>query len=140
MEHLGQFIINHWVLWAAFIVILFAVFINESMMQKKKAKELTPQMAIDLINNDNAVVIDLRDKESFRNGHIIDSINADADDFEQDKMNKHKKKSIILVCAKGLQSTTLAAKIRTQGYEPQILSGGIAAWQNADLPLIKGKG
>lgn len=139
MEHLGQFITNHWLLWIAFIGVLALVFINELMTQKKKAKELTPQAAVAMINNDNAVVIDLRDKEAFKSGHIIDAVNANAEDFEQPKMNKYKNKDIILVCARGLQSPAVAAKIRIQGFQPLVLSGGIAAWQNADLPLVKGK-
>jgi rhodanese-related sulfurtransferase len=137
MANLSQFIMNHWLLWLAFIGILALTLINELMTQKKKAKELNPQSAVDMINNNNAVVIDLRDKESFKKGHIIDSINAAAEDFEQAKMNKYKNKAIILVCARGLQSPAVAAKIRLQGYEPMVLGGGIAAWQTADLPLIK---
>ncbi|HFL3390151.1 TPA: rhodanese-like domain-containing protein, partial [Legionella pneumophila] len=65
--------------------------------------------------------------------------NVNPDDFEQQKMSKYKDKPIILVCARGLQSPTLAMKIRNQGYQPLVLSGGIQAWQNADLPLVKGK-
>ncbi|MDI1351512.1 MAG: rhodanese-like domain-containing protein [bacterium] len=137
MEHLSQFISNHLLLWLAFIGILLLTFINELISQKNKAKQLTPQAAVDLINNENAVVIDLRDKESFKNGHIIDSINATVEDFEQTKMNKYKSKHIILICARGLQSPAVAAKIRAQGYQPIVLDGGIAAWQKADLPLIK---
>ncbi|MBI2786343.1 MAG: rhodanese-like domain-containing protein [Legionella longbeachae] len=139
MEHLGQFIINHWQLWLALIVVLLLTFINELASQKKKAKELSPQAAVDLMNNENAIIIDLRDKELFKQGHIIDSINVKNEDFEQQKMDKYKNKPIILVCARGLQASSLANKLRTQGYQPLVLKGGIAAWQNADLPLIKGK-
>ena len=139
MDHLGQFIINHWQLWLLFVVVLFLTFINELITQKKKAKELSPQAVVDLINNENAVIIDIRDKDAFKKGRIIDSINAKSDDFEQQKMDKYKNKSIILVCERGLQSATLANKIRAQGYEPMVLGGGIAAWQQADLPLVKGK-
>ncbi|CAM2858633.1 rhodanese-like domain-containing protein [Legionella worsleiensis] len=140
MEHLGQFIANHWQLWLAFITVLLLILINEWISQKKKAKELTPQSAVDVINNDDAIVLDLRDKESFKNGHIIDSINCTAEDFEQPKMNKYKSKKIILVCARGLQSPSVATKISALGYQPMVLGGGIAAWQNAALPLVKGKG
>ncbi|KTD58029.1 rhodanese-related sulfurtransferase [Legionella sainthelensi] len=139
MEHLGQFIINHWQLWLALIVILLLTFINELITQKKKAKELTPQAAVDLINNENAVVIDFRDKEAFKQGHIIDSINAKSEDFEQQKMNKFKNKPIILVGARALDTQNIAKKIQTQGYQALVLSGGIAAWQEANLPLVKGK-
>lgn len=139
MEHLSQFITNHWQLWLLFIVILFLTFINELITQKKKAKELSPQAVVDMINNENALIIDLRDKELFKKGHIIDSINAKSEDFEQQKMDKYKDKPIILVCARGIEAPSLAAKIRTQGYQPSVLGGGIAAWQSADLPLVKGK-
>lgn len=139
MEQFGQFIMNHWQLWLAFVVVILLIFINELLSQKKKAKELSPQSLVDLMNNENAIVIDLRDKESFKNGHIINSINASPDDFEQQKMNKYKNKSIILVCARGQQSSAVAVKIRNQGYQPLVLGGGILAWQNADLPLVKGK-
>ena len=140
MGQVGQFIINHWELWLALVVVLLLIFINEFLAQKKRAKELSPQAAVNLINHDNAVIIDLRDSDSFRKGHIIDAIQATADDFEQQKMDKYKTKTLLLVCARGLQSAALATKLREQGFsQPMVLAGGIAAWQAADLPLIKGK-
>lgn len=139
MEHLGQFITNHWQLWLALIVILLLIFITELITTKKKAKQLSPQSAVDLINNENAVVIDIRDKENYKNGHIIDSINASAEDFDQPKFNKYKNKPIILVCEKGIQTQSLATKLNTQGYQSFVLAGGLAAWQSADLPVVKGK-
>ncbi|MFI4962970.1 MAG: rhodanese-like domain-containing protein [Legionellales bacterium] len=140
MDQLGPFITNHWQLCLAFIGILSLVGINEFITQSKKAKELTPQAAVDLINHENALVIDLRDQEAFNTGHIIDSIQAKEEDFSLPKMNKYKNKPIILVCARGLQAATTAAKLRTQGFQPQVLGGGIAAWNEAELPLIKSKG
>ena len=140
MNQFSQFIINHWPLCVAFSILLVVIVANELMSQKKKAKEITPQTAVDLINNENAVVIDLREKEAFKNGHIIDSINASAEDFNQSKMDKYKNKNLILICAKGQQSPTVAAKIKDLGFNPRVLSGGIISWQNADLHLVKKKG
>ncbi|MBN9229939.1 MAG: sulfurtransferase [Legionella sp. 40-6] len=139
MEHLSQFIINHWQLWLLFIVILTLVFINELLMKKKKAKELSPQAVVDLMNNNEVIIIDLRDKELYKKSHILNSINAKADDFAQQKMDKYKDKPLVLVCDRGLQASTLANKIREQGFDPVVLSGGLNAWVSADLPLVKGK-
>ena len=139
MNHLSEFIINHWPLCAALFVLLLLTLSNEFLTQKKKAKEIDPQVAVDLINNDNAVVIDLREKEAFKKGHIIDSVNASIEDFSQPKMNKYKEKKLILICARGVHSATVAAKIRPLGFHPLILKGGLTSWQNADLPLIKNK-
>ncbi|WP_028388145.1 rhodanese-like domain-containing protein [Legionella fairfieldensis] len=140
MGQLGQFIINHWALWLALVGILVFIFINESLAQRKRAKELSPQAAVNLINHDNAVVVDLRETEAFRKGHIIDAILATPDDFSAQRMDKYKAKPLILVCARGLQSASLAAKLKEQGFlQLFVLAGGIAAWQAAELPLVKGK-
>lgn len=138
MGQLGQFISNHWLLWVALVIILILIFIYELISQKKKAKELSPAAAVDAINNLDAVVIDLRDAEAYRAGHIINSIRASVEDFSQKKMEKYKNKPLILVCARGLQSSSLATKLREQGYtQPMVLSGGIASWTGANLPLVK---
>ena len=141
MGQLAQFITNHWGLWLALIAILLFILVYELMSQKNRAKTLSPAETIDLMNHENAVVIDLRDQELFRAGHIIDAICASADDFTKPRMEKYKSKPVILVCARGLQSTALASKLKTQGYtNPLILAGGFAAWQAAGLPSVKAKG
>lgn len=140
MDHLGQFIINHWELWLALLGVLLLILINEKLAQKNRAKDLSPQEAIALTNQNQALIIDIRDKESFRGGHIINAINTAPDEFNHQRMDKYKEKKLIFACARGLQSQTLAAKLRKQGFNQTfILAGGMAAWQQADLPLVKGK-
>ena len=140
MEQMLQFATSHWPLFLALVTILVLIFLNELFAQKKHAKEISPTVAIDKINHGDAIVIDLRDPESFRAGHIIDAILATTDDFNEKRMESYKTKPLILVCARGLQSSTLATKLRGQGFaEPLVLAGGIAAWQEAKLPLVKGK-
>ena len=141
MQHLGQFIQNHWALWLALVVILVIIFIYESINQKKRGKELTTASAVELINHHEAVVVDLREPAIYKDGHIINAIQATPEDFSKPRLTKYKDKPIILVCARGLQSATLATKLREQGYtRPMVLSGGIASWQSDSLPLVKGKG
>ena len=140
MNQLAPFITHHWELWLSLVIILFVIFINELVSQKNRGKALSATAAVEKINHDNAVVIDIRDAAAFRTGHIIDAISASADDFTQSRMDKYKTKPIILVCAKGLQSAALATKLRQQGFtQPMTLAGGMAAWQADNLPLIKGK-
>jgi rhodanese-related sulfurtransferase len=140
MEQLGQFILNHLGLVSALIIILILIFINEFISQKKKAKELTPAGVVKLMNHDDAVVIDSRDAETFASGHIINAIRASGDEFTKERIKKYKQKPIVLVCARGLQSPALATKLREQGFENvAVLSGGMNAWQTANLPTVKGK-
>lgn len=138
MEHLGQFVTNHWELFLTLISIVALIFLNELFNQRNRGKELSPAAAVDMINHENAVVIDLREPEIFRAGHIIDAIRASADDFSQARITKYKKKPIILVCARGISSVALATKLRAEGYEqPMVLKGGFTAWQTAGLPIVK---
>ena len=142
MEQLEQFVTHHWQLWLALIAILALIFINELLAQKKRAKELSTAATVEMINHEQAIVIDLRDLEAFRAGHIIDAIRTAADDLNQQRIEKYKTKPVILVCARGLQSAALAATLRKQGLTQPImvLAGGMAAWQEANLPMVKGKG
>lgn len=140
MEQLVSFIINHWGLCLALVIVLSLILINELLDQKKRAKQLSPAAAIELINHQNATVFDLRDAETFKKGHIIDAIRVSVDDFKQQRMEKYKPKALILVCAQGIQAATLATQLRAEGFkEPMVLAGGVAAWQTAGLPLVKGK-
>ena len=139
MGQLEQFITNHWALVAAFLVILLLIYLNEWFSQKTAAKLLSPQSVVDKMNHEDAIVFDLRELALFSNGHIINSIRATATDFDEPRMSKYTEKPIILVCAKGLQSQPLATKLKKAGFSNAMaLSGGIAAWQHADLPLVKG--
>lgn len=140
MEHLGQFIINHWGLWLLLLAVLVSIFVNEYLAQKKAAKALSPEAVVGLMNEDKAVIIDLREKETYSKGHIIQAIQATEDDFSSQRMDKYKTKTIILVCARGQQSSALATKLRGLGFsDPLVLAGGVEAWRARDLPLVKGR-
>lgn len=138
MDHIAQFIQNHWQLSLAFVVITSLIFINEYLSMKKQGKSVSPEQAIDLINHQNAIILDIRDAAAFKSGHIINSIRAAEADFNSTKMDKYKNKTTIIVCTRGIQAANLAKNLRTKGFtESMVLSGGIDAWKAAGLPLIK---
>lgn len=138
MEHLNEFIVHHWQLFLAFLIVFIIIFINEYLSLQKQGKSLSTDQAVDQINNHDAMVLDLRPLETFKKGHITGSTRATEADFNLPKLQKHKDKPIILVCAKGIEATALATKLRTQGYlNPMVLAGGIEAWLTANLPLVK---
>lgn len=140
MEHLTEFMMNHWLLWTAFVILLFMIFGYESFEQKKKANELSPQAVVDLMNHQDAVVLDLRDKESYKKSHIINAIQTSADALENDALNKYKEKPLILVCAKGLQSPSIATKLKLKGLTGvNVLKGGMENWIAAGLPTVNPK-
>lgn len=139
MEQISQFIINHWALCLALVGIILLIQLNEWFTKTQGPQALSPQLVVEKINHDEAVVIDLRDQEAFSAGHIIHAIRATADDFDLPRMDKYKQKTVILVCTRGIQAQTVASKLKSKGFvNPAVLAGGLTAWQSAGLPLVKG--
>lgn len=140
MEHLPEFIMHHWLLWLALLVVLVLIFIHEKQSNQGKAKALTPAKAVDLMNHEEAQVIDLRDKESFKNGHIIGAIRMNAEEVDQKILSQYQDKPLIFVCPRGQVAPTVASKLQGLGkLNSFALEGGMSAWLGASLPLIKGK-
>ncbi len=135
MEHFFEFLTNHWAMWAGLFVIL-ALIIREEVSSSANSSQVTPANAVNLINHKNAVVIDLRDKESFKQGHIINAVNKSTDAVIKQK--DYQKKSLVLVCQTGQQSQTTLSKLKHEGFENVYsLQGGMKAWSEAELPIAK---
>ena len=138
METYVQFLNKHWQLSVAFVVISVLILINELINKRQQGKSLTPEQAVASINNDNAKVFDLREATPFKEGHITGSQRVTEKDFDSAKLQKHQDKPIIIVCNRGIQAASVARKLRGKNFSnPMVLQGGIEAWKQANLPLVK---
>ena len=93
-----------------------------------------------LINQQNAVVLDVRDATEYESGHVLNARNIPLGELEARaaELEKHKAKPVIVVCDTGNRSGKAAAALRRQGFKEVLtLSGGIGAWRQAGLPLEK---
>ncbi len=141
MEQLPEFVGNHLFLFSLLVSILMLLIWNLFGDMLSGVKLLLPVEVTQLINREDAKVVDLRPQKDFENGHIIDAINISADQLsgQLDKLKKHKDKGIVFCCASGAVSTKEARKLMHEGYEKiYSLKGGIVSWQSANLPLTKG--
>ena len=104
------------------------------------AGALTASGAVQLINREKAVVVDVGEIEEFASGHVGGSKNVPFNELE-DKLSgavKNKALPLILVCATGARANRAVAVAKKLGYEQaQALGGGIKAWKDANLPLEK---
>ncbi len=138
-NQLNEFIGNHPLLFLALLGILALLIGGELRNRMSKVKQLAPGEATRLLNHENAIMVDMRTDKDFRDGHIVNAIHAPADSAAS-KLNKYRNQSLIIYCRSGQQSNQLAGKLVKQGFENvSNLKGGILAWQQADLPLSKGK-
>ncbi len=93
-----------------------------------------------LINQQNALVLDVREAADYEKGHMLNARNIALGELESRaaEIEKHKAKPVIVVCDDGNRSGRAATALRRQGFEQVFtLSGGIGAWRQAGLPLEK---
>ncbi|MGH8621337.1 MAG: rhodanese-like domain-containing protein [Burkholderiales bacterium] len=97
--------------------------------------------AVQLINRRDAVVLDVRDTGDYAAGHIAGARHVpEARLAERIKeLEKYRSRPIIVSCSSGSRAPSVARMLRKNGFaEAFALRGGIAAWQQANLPLEKG--
>ncbi len=102
--------------------------------------EVGPVAAVQLINRKNAVVLDVREQGEFNGGHISGSKNFPAASIEKraSDLKKYSNKPVLISCASGARSRAAYATLRKLGFEDlHVLSGGLGAWKQANLPVEK---
>ncbi len=140
MEKLPAFIAHHWFLVACFVVAFILLIITEARSKGLGGGRVTPQQATILINRENAVVVDIRDANAFNAGHVVNAQNIPAAQLDQqmNRLEAFKQRSIILVCATGQKSLSVMATLKKRGFEKVfVLTGGMGAWKNASMPVVK---
>jgi rhodanese-related sulfurtransferase len=96
--------------------------------------------AIQWVNQRNAQIIDIRSVEEYKTGHIANSKHLPLAELDGgiSKLRLDARKPIILVCLSGSRATKAAGKFKKAGFdEVACIEGGVSAWNQANLPLIK---
>lgn len=140
MEKLPEFIGNNIFLVSLFIAILMMLIWNIYGSAASGIRQLSPMEATRLMNHDNAVVLDVRKAEDFKNAHILNALSFPDTETQsrQQEIEKYKERPVITYCDNGITSTRTARALKTAGVsEIYCLKGGIQAWRTANLPLTK---
>ena len=138
MEQVFEFVGNHPILVGAFLVIL-ALFVRNELVRGGRA--VTPQELVNLVNKDGAVVVDVRDKKEFADGHIMGAINVPhtALSGRLAELEKYKERPLVLACKMGQHAGASGTVLRKAGFQNvSRLKGGVAEWRNQSLPVVKG--
>ena len=142
LERLPEFIGNHPILSLAFVGIAVALIANELSRFTRGYKTLTPAELTRLINQDNALVVDVSPINDFEKGHIVGSRHVAMSQFDPENkiLAKLREMPVAVVCRTGMQSGQAARRLVKAGFtRVYSLDGGVAAWQQAELPLARGK-
>ena len=142
LDTLLAFAGEHPLLSLAFVGLTLAIIYNEISRLFVGYKAVNPAGLTALVNRENALLVDLSPNPDFEKGHIVGAKNVAMSQFDPENkvLAKVKDLPVVLACRSGVSSADAAKRLVKAGFKKVFwLDGGIAAWQQADLPLVKGK-
>ena len=142
LAELAAFAGRHPFLSLALAGLTLAILWTELSRLTRGFKALRPAQLTDLLNRENALLVDLSPSGDFEKGHIAGARNIAAGQFdpEHKQLAKVRDMTVVVTCKKGQASMAAAARLRKAGFSRvHWLEGGVAAWQQADLPLVRGR-
>ena len=140
MDQLIEFVGNHAFLSGAFAVVLVMLIKAEIDHQSSRAWQLDPTAAIRLMNNENTLILDVREAKDFSAGHIKNARNIPLMSIKDrlTEISGDKNKTILAYCRSGNISGKACRILKKSGFNNvHNISGGITNWQEANLPLTK---
>jgi rhodanese-related sulfurtransferase len=137
---ISEFTVNHPLLVIAFAVLLGLVFFNEMKIATQRFASLTPAAAVQLMNKEDVVVLDVREAAETIGGKIARAVQIPVGAVAKriGELDKHKDKTVLVYCKSGARSGVACKELGKHGFDKVYsLNGGLMAWQEAHLPLSK---
>ena len=107
-------------------------------LQRRGAKVSILQ-ATQMFNQGKTLMLDVREEAEFAKGHLRDAKNIPVKQLATriGEIDKFKAKTVIVVCASGVQSSKASSQLKAAGFnDVHILDGGMTAWQAQGLPTV----
>ncbi|MCP4470292.1 MAG: rhodanese-like domain-containing protein [Gammaproteobacteria bacterium] len=124
----------------AFAVLLALVFFNEMKVATQRFASLTPAAAVQLMNHEDVIVLDVREPSETAVGKISGAVQIPVGAVAKriGELEKHKDKTLLVYCKTGARTSAACKDLSKNGFEKVYsLNGGLAAWQEAHLPISK---
>jgi rhodanese-related sulfurtransferase len=133
-----NFLIENWFLIVAALV-SGGMLIYPMLVSGAQGAGVSPAVAVQLVNREKGVLIDVSEPEEFAKGHPVGARNIPFGQIEGHKqLPTNKALPLVLVCPTGARAGRAAGMLRKLGYEKaQVLAGGLKAWREANLPVEK---
>jgi rhodanese-related sulfurtransferase len=141
-QQLQLFLGNHLLLALGLVGVTIALIVNEMSRFTRGYRAVSPAQLTALINRENALVVDVSASGDFEKGHVVGSRNVAMNQFdpENKQLAKARELPVAMICRNGTTSADAAKRLVKAGFKNvHWLDGGIGAWQQANLPLAKGK-
>ncbi|MGR5237407.1 rhodanese-like domain-containing protein [Vibrio alfacsensis] len=143
MQEYIDFFQQNMILSLVWVGLLVAFIMNIVKSATAAYKEINVNQLTHLINRENGVVVDIRSKDEFKQGHITDAVHILPSEIKAGNfgsLENRKSDPIIVVCKTGQTAQENANLLAKAGFENvSLLKNGLIAWSEANLPLVRGK-
>jgi rhodanese-related sulfurtransferase len=104
------------------------------------AASMSAEQAHEQLNSSTPpFLLDVRSPNEFRDAHIQGAKLIPLDDLSRRLNELPKDREILVVCRSGARSGMAAGQLVNAGFKVTNLSGGLMAWSQRGLTLVKGK-
>jgi rhodanese-related sulfurtransferase len=131
-----EFALENWPLIAAMAALILAYFVVNSVAG---GKSISVHEVTRLVNQGDALLLDIRDANDFKTGHITGAMNIPfaAITTRISELEKHRSKRVILVDKLGQHAGDVAKQLKALGFDVVRLGGGMSEWLHQSLPVVK---
>ena len=137
LEGLFTYVSDHPLLVSIFFLLLILFILNES---KRSGKTIDTQQLVQLMNRENAVVLDVRDSTEYSQGHIPNALNIpySALSGRVREIEQYKETPVVVTCKMGQHSSAATNILRKSGFTNVAkLRGGLMEWRGQNMPVTK---
>ncbi len=136
----SEFFTNNFILFVALGVILMLIVRMEIKRATRGFKDISPAEAVQLINKENAVIIDVRESNELAQGSIRGSKHLALSVLKQrvDELKAYADQPVITLCKSGNRSSSACEILKKHNFTNVMnLKGGLEGWKSANLPVVK---
>ncbi|RMG31097.1 MAG: rhodanese-like domain-containing protein [Gammaproteobacteria bacterium] len=142
MDRFLEFTFRHWALSSTFVLLLAAFLVNEFRLRRFGVPGIGPLQATALMSHEDALVLDVREDREVAQGRLPHAVHIPLGELGRriGELEPYRGRKIVVYCRSGHRSQRAAMQLRRHGFESVYnLDGGILAWEQANLPVTRGR-
>ena len=137
-----EFSSNHPILSLSFVALVGLILFIEIRNFTQEFTSVGASAAINVINNEDPVVLDVRENNEISDGMLNNAIHIPLSRLNDrvTELDKYKDGPVLVYCRSGNRSGGVCRTLTGRGFDKVYnLSGGVLSWKEAHLPLQTGK-
>lgn len=135
-----EFVNQNFILFAILGILIALILRMEIKIALRGFKSISPAEAVQLMNKDDALILDVREDSERVHGHIKGAKHLALSVMKQrvEELKDHAGQPVIAYCKTGNRSNQACEILKSNEFQNVMsLKGGIEAWQNVNLPIVK---